>query len=79
MTEMLVTLQGNVQGTVVAMPIANQTAPAQNDDGGFGSVPYLLLQVNSQSKGSTARNCDSTPRCLKCHDTLAGFVGRWVL
>ena len=79
MTELIVTMQGNVQGTVVANPIANQTAPAQNDDGGFGSVPYLLLQVNSLLNNNRAWNCNSTSRSVNCQNEFTGFVGGWFL
>lgn len=40
-----IVFQGNLLGTVVGKPIANVNAPAFNDDGGYGSIPFVLLQV----------------------------------
>lgn len=38
-------LQGNVLGTVVGQAIANVSTPNFNDDGGYGSIPSVLLRV----------------------------------
>lgn len=39
--------QGVVTGTVVGAPFQQSPAPAYNDDGGYGSVPTLLLKASS--------------------------------
>lgn len=38
-------LQGNLLGTIVGAAVANVSTPSFNDDGGYGSIPTLLLRV----------------------------------
>lgn len=44
-TSQMISIQGQLLGTVVGVITATQNAPASNDDGGYGSIPEALLKV----------------------------------
>lgn len=58
-------MQGQLLGTVVGTLAGSQNAPASNDDGGYGSIPEILLKVRSHTLCSLRSYCSAPERSVQ--------------